>query len=152
MKSNMIKRTLCTILASIMATVCIPMGAVGAETDDAKVAQTEISPLAKFFDKSQINQDYIEWIKNGSKGTAPSTMDMSYLGKSYEKLLSKRRTAPMPSKYDLRDYGLIEPVSNQGPLGICWAIAANSCASSHLMNQFPQLSLSPIHTSWFSYT
>ena len=50
----------------------------------------------------------------------------------------------------MREFGLVEPVPDQGQLGVCWAIAANSAAAGTLLDQFPQTSLSPIHTSWFA--
>lgn len=81
---------------------------------------------------------------------APSAQDFSYLAKSYARL-SAMRNALLPEEYDLRDYGLVEPIPNQGEFGSCWAVGANSAAASTLLKRFPQTALSPIHTAWFTY-
>ena len=114
--------------------------------------RAKTSPLAKYFDESQLNPDYVEWVENGKQGAMPTYQDFSYLTKSYARL-GAMQNALLPEEYDLRDYGKVEPVLDQNPLGICWAIAANSAAASPLMEQFPQTSFSPIHTTWsVSYT
>lgn len=151
MKNNWFKRTISGLLAVLLIAVCIPVSALDMETDGGKTAQTGMSPLAEFFDESQINPDYLEWLKNGGQGHAPSAQNFSYLAKSYARLRMMRNAATLPEKYDLRDFGRVNAVPDQGSLGICWAVAANSAAASSIMEQFPQTVLSPIHTAWFSY-
>lgn len=149
MKPNWMKRTLNGLLAALLVLAAVPVTTLGAN-GEADV-QTGRSPLAAYFDASRINPDYIEWMENGGEGLAPSANNLSYLGASYARLRSMQNSALLPKEYDLRDYGLVEPVSNQGQLGICWAIAINSAAASSIMDQFPQMSFSPIHTAWFTY-
>lgn len=149
MKPNWMKRTLSGLLAALMAAAAVPVTALGA--DGKSDVQTGMSPLAAYFDESQLNPDYIEWIENGGKGTELTAINLSYLGASYARLRSMQNSALLPEEYDLRDYGLVGPVPNQGNLGVCWAIAANDAAASSIMGQFPQMSFSPIHTAYFTY-
>jgi len=119
----------------------------------APALASEASPAV--IDESRINPAYTEWIENGRQGPAPSAQDFSYLSESYAALADQAQTrtsrGSLPSSYDLREYGLVDSVVNQGDLGVCWAIAANSSAAGSIRDQFPQLTLSPMHTAWFCY-
>lgn len=148
MKNKWFKRILSGALAALLIAATIPVSAQ--ETADGGAGRTGMSPLAEFFDESQLNPTYTEWLENGGEGLAPSAQNFSYLTKSYARLRSMQNYALLPEEYDLREFGLVEPVPNQGQLGVCWAIAANSAAAGTLLEQFPQTSLSPIHTSWFT--
>lgn len=150
MKNNRMKRTLSLLLAVLLTAVCIPVNTSGSEKDDVGNDRTCMSPLAAYFDKTNVNPDYIEWLKNGGVGMSPSAQDFSYLEESYARLRSMQNYVLLPEKYDLREYGLVEPVTDQGDTGLCWVIAANSAASGTLMEQFPQISFSPVHTAWFA--
>ena len=148
MKNKWFKRVLSGTLAALLIAATIPVSAQ--ESANGGAGQTGMSPLAEFFDESQLNPAYIEWLENGGEGLAPSAQNFSYLTKSYARLRSMQNYALLPEEYDLREFGLVEPVPDQGQLGVCWAIAANSAAAGTLLDQFPQTSLSPIHTSWFA--
>ena len=41
--------------------------------------------------------------------------------------------ADLPSSYDLRDYGLVTPVKNQGGSGSCWAFSTIAAIESYLL-------------------
>ena len=96
-----------------------------------------------------INEAYLDYIRDGGQGLAPSAMDLSYLNESYAGL-SRRRNALLPASYDLRQKGVVPPVSNQNPYGICWTFSALGSAESGMMEQFPHISFSNIHLAWFS--
>lgn len=74
-----------------------------------------------------------------ARGPAPSAQDFSYLSESYAALADQAQTrtsrGSLPSSYDLREYGLVDSVVNQGDLGVCWAIAANSSAAGSIRDQ-----------------
>lgn len=62
----------------------------------------------------------------------------------------------LPSRYDLRDYGKITSVRNQGIPGPCWAFAAlGSCESNYLMQNLHTNgkipNLSEMQTAYYSY-
>lgn len=108
------------------------------------------APLAAGFDESQLNPEYLEWLENGKEGAAPSMQDFSYLAESYARLHTARNAAVLPAEYDLRDYGRVTPVINQGTLNLCWAVAASDATAGTLLEQFPQMAFSATHTAWFS--
>lgn len=135
------------LLATLLIASTVPAQAF-AETPNE-------SPVAAYIDESAINPDYLEWLENGQQGLAPTMQDFSYLSESYANLLgtmpATTSRGALPASYDLRDVGKVDPVSDQGDLGVCWAIAADSAAAGSIRDQFPQLSLSAMHTAWFCY-
>lgn len=98
-----------------------------------------------------LNTAYLQYIENGGGAVMPSSLDLSYLWDSYQSLLM-RRNALLPSSYDLRDYGKVGPVEDQGSYGTCWAFAALGSAESALVEQFPFISFSKLHLAWFAVT
>lgn len=149
MKHRWMKRALGGILSVALAISAFPVSAAETGADEA-VTQTKISPLAAGFDENQLNPEYLEWLKNGKKGAAPSMQDFSYLAESYVRLNTARNAALLPAEYDLRDYGRVTPVINQGLLNLCWAVAASDATAGTLLEQFPQIAFSATHTAWFS--
>lgn len=144
MKNKRFGKICSLVLAALMITA-VPVNATG---DGSPYIKKE-SPVSDYFNEKYINPEYEQWVKDGQQGTAPPIQDLSYLEKSYVNLPVP--CAGIPEAYDLRDYGLVEPVYNQGAYDNCWAVAANVVAGSPLLEQFPQLSLSPYHTTWFTY-
>ncbi|MBQ4431627.1 MAG: hypothetical protein II877_09000 [Synergistaceae bacterium] len=59
----------------------------------------------------------------------------------------------LPSRYDLRDYGRITSVKNQGIPGPCWAFAAMGALESSWLTQYPGKApdLSDLHTAFYCY-
>ncbi len=52
----------------------------------------------------------------------------------------------LPSRYDLREYGLLTPVKNQGSYGTCWAFATYGSLESDLLKLgFPEFDFSENH-------
>lgn len=149
MKYRWMKRALGGILSAVLAISALPVSAVEIGTDAAGT-QMKISPLAAGFDESQLNPEYLEWLENGKEGAAPSMQDFSYLAESYARLHTARNAAVLPAEYDLRDYGRVTPVINQGTLNLCWAVAASDATAGTLLEQFPQMAFSATHTAWFS--
>ncbi|MDE5771007.1 MAG: hypothetical protein K2I06_05150 [Ruminococcus sp.] len=63
------------------------------------------------------------------------------------------RASVLPSKFDLRDYGYVTSVKNQGSTGSCWAHAAMAAAESNMiMNGLADntIDLSESHLVWFT--
>ena len=80
MKNKWFKRVLSGTLAALLIAATIPVSAQ--ESANGGAGQTGMSPLAEFFDESQLNPAYIEWLENGGEGLAPSAQNFSYLTKS----------------------------------------------------------------------
>lgn len=141
------KKILSTLLLTALLAVSVPAGSANARPDE--------SPLAKYIDASDFSPAYQQWLAEGQQGPAPAAQDFSYLSASYAALAGGPKTATnrgaLPSHFDLREQGLVDPVLDQGDLGVCWSITANSAASGSIRDQFPQLSLSALHTAWFCY-
>lgn len=63
------------------------------------------------------------------------------------------RALVLPSKFDLRDYGYITPVKNQGSTGTCWAHATLAASESNMIiNGLADntIDLSESHLTWFT--
>ena len=62
----------------------------------------------------------------------------------------------MPSRYDMRDDGIVTPVKLQYPWGTCWAFGSIAAAETSILSamgrtweEYP-LDLSELHTAWFA--
>lgn len=64
--------------------------------------------------------------------------------------ITAEQSSALPSSYDLRDYGRITPVSDQGKYGLCWTFSTLGSAESQLVAQFPDISFSNFHLAWFA--
>lgn len=78
----------------------------------------------------KINQDYIDYLKNpdGSE-LIPSPLKYSFDTAS-------QKAVSLPAKYDLRDYGYVSTVKDQGFLGSCWAHAALASLESNTLKKY----------------
>lgn len=118
-----------------------------AAEDDAPTSQKEVHGSI-----APVSEEYLEYLRSGKtqNGRVPSALDLSYLGKRYTES-AINACAILPESYDLRDYGLVSAVQDQGIYGTCWAFGALGSAESALMKK--QLSLvdfSKKHLAWFS--
>ena len=118
-----------------------------------------------------LNPEYVEYLEEMSAAdssistqstseytTVPSTLDLSYLSESYENYAANSYSAlsedaSLPESYDLRDYGLVGPVADQGTTyGTCWAFGSLGAAESSLMKkQLSYIDLSVKHLAWSRY-
>ena len=86
----------------------------------AQAADNDISPLAENLDTESINPDYLAWLDEGQSGYAPSAQDFSYLAESYAQVqastpqTSNHGAAALPAQFDLRQYGKVDRVYDQG--------------------------------------
>lgn len=66
---------------------------------------------------------------------------------------NKRRSgsAVLPSSFDMREYGTISSVKDQGRYGTCWTHSSAASAESSVIGAEPSVNLSELHTAYYSY-
>ena len=79
-----------------------------------------------------INSEYIDYMTNPD-GRAIVPAPILFNKDNTNSLISNN----LPAKYDLRDYGLVSTVKNQGALGSCWAHAAIGSLESNALKKYP---------------
>ncbi len=159
MKHRLMRVTM-SLLASAL-TLAYPLSAVAVsepEPEPEQLAEKTENTEGVFSDGDNsdliapINEDFIEYFENpdSRSGAEPSPLNLDYLTDSYADS-SLATPEPLPESYDLRDYGRVTRVRNQGMYGTCWAFAALSSATSSILEQFPTATFSPVHLNWFSF-
>ena len=79
---------------------------------DSVFPPTEIFPFCKLHDRNQLK--------------------LQLLPAKHNSTVSEETTA-LPASYDLRDYGLLTSIKNQGDTNTCWAHAAMASAESNML-------------------
>lgn len=71
-----------------------------------------------------------------------------------KKAVFSETTTPknLPSRFDLRELGLVSAVKNQGDYGTCWAFSALASAETSLIRNFPYIDFSELHLSYFTFS
>ena len=85
------------------------------------------------------NPDFVEWrmrqaqdCGSGAAGTAsPGASRSAARGASDDGM----EADGFPSAYDMRDYGFLPPIRNQGALGVCWAFSSSASMESNLLKK-----------------
>ena len=124
----MLKRLLSGLLITtlIISLLTIPRSKVEAKSDKHPTGEIDMVNLL-----DEIKGE--EWARN-AEASIEEQEDYSY-----------------PTSFDLREYGLVTPVKDQGDYGICWAFA--SCAameSNAIMMGFGEYDLSEYHLGYWS--
>lgn len=71
-------------------------------------------------------------------------------------LIGSASSEDLPSRFDLRDYGLVTPVKNQMPWNTCWAFSAAAAAETSILTALDTtyeesgLDLSERHSAWYT--
>lgn len=136
------KRLLSILITLALLAGLIAVPAAGAETGTGRSTLSE-----------RFTYDPIDWARirgDGSGGVAPSTLDLGYLAERYASL-PQTYNGLTPAKYDLRERGMVSPVSDQNPFGSCWTFAALGSAESYLLGQGVHANLSNLHLAYFTY-
>jgi C1A family cysteine protease len=128
------------IIAASMPAVCGWQSEVYADsTHDGMISQSE--------DNARDRMERVR--KMGSNATAPTS--------SYGLRKSVASGKGLPSKFDLRDKGLVTPVKDQSPWGTCWSFGDTAAAEAAVLSDLGEtydssgLDLSELHLAWFAF-
>ncbi|HLJ47247.1 MAG TPA: lectin like domain-containing protein [Bryobacteraceae bacterium] len=86
-----------------------------------------------------LNPEYVKYLtelrqgKTESFGYIPPTVDLSYLNSIPFSLQDVLGATPLPASYDLRKFGRVSPVGDQGNCGSCWTFATMGSLESALL-------------------
>ncbi|MGN1412404.1 MAG: lectin like domain-containing protein [Oscillospiraceae bacterium] len=69
----------------------------------------------------------------------------------YNAVQSQDNNSSYPSKYDLRELGLVTSTNNQDGYGMCWTFATTQSVMSRLLERNPYVDLSEWHLGYFTY-
>lgn len=139
----MCKKIVSVLLSALIVTSCVSVFSVSAEekNDDVKqIRQVNHNNLTAYYDESG-NEIDITTLNNDVDVNENS----------------------LPEKYDLRDYGRVTSVKNQGSEGLCWDFAATASIESNVLSQtelssklgenpYKNLDLSEGGNSWYIHT
>lgn len=150
MKLRLIKKLVGVFIALLISIYPISVFAIS----NIECTQTENEYNENVFSDrvAPISEEYLDYLENPDDydGDVPSMTDLSYLAESYANS-SISDSVSLPESYDLRDYGRVPSVKDQDVYGTCWTFAALDSAASGIISQFPTISFSNSHLSWFTY-
>ena len=75
----------------------------------------------------------------------------SFSAENVTSAVTEAESAALPSKFDLREQGLVTSVKDQGPYGTCWTFAASGALETSLIRNEPFIDLSEMHLAYFSF-
>ncbi|MEG0918517.1 MAG: C1 family peptidase [Anaerovoracaceae bacterium] len=82
-------------------------------------------------------------VANADSFSVSSGVDSSKF--SQPKVNNKTTYSTYPSSYDLRNYGRVTSIKDQGEYGTCWSFAALASGESGLVSKYPWVDLSEKH-------
>lgn len=141
-------RKICTFLFSIILVINIFAIPVSAQEESSievyRMVESEPSEYGyinyKFVDENGNEVDFGNKVNRKLSKSARNTM-LLY-------------SPSLPSSYDLRDYGYVTAVKNQGSTGNCWAFGCMSSLESNSVKQgnseLSETDFSEAHLVWFS--
>jgi C1A family cysteine protease len=90
--------------------------------------------------------------RNRLLGERPSPLDLSHVLPPKSAGIYARSNATLPSKYDLREHGVVLPIRDQAPFGTCWAFGALASLESTLKKAGTGgFDFSEWHLAYFAY-
>jgi C1A family cysteine protease len=153
---GMWKRLVSATVAIAFAASNLQIGIIFAnETPDANNSSSESNSK---FTVAPVSDEYISYMMGkGDKNTySPSPIDTQDMSKvslakaTYEYNLAA--VSQLPSKFDLREKGLVSEVKDQGDYGTCWAQSTMGAIESSVMERNPRVNLSEWHLSNYAYS
>ena len=75
----------------------------------------------------------------------------SFSAENVTSAVTEAESASLPSRFDLREKGLVTSVKDQGAFGTCWTFAASGALETSLIKNEPFIDLSEMHLAYFSF-
>ena len=75
--------------------------------------------------------DFSDFIESAAGTASPGASRSAARGASDDGM----EADGFPSAYDMRDYGFLPPIRNQGALGVCWAFSSSASMESNLLKK-----------------
>ncbi|MDR3255807.1 MAG: lectin like domain-containing protein [Synergistaceae bacterium] len=104
-----------------------------------------------------VSSRYVEWLKSGREGYAPSQIDWSF-ARGRSPAVRGRGVPDLPVSYDLAAEGRVTRVEDQRNWGTCWSFATIKAIESSILNDLvlnPErkaYDLSELHLAYFAYS
>jgi len=107
-------------------------------SDPVSAADTQspqMAPVNPAFTDFIQHKQFMQQLTAQSKGLGyiPSPIDRSNLKGAATRLMATENLTALPTSYDLRTYGKVTPVRDQGQCGSCWAFGAMASLESSLL-------------------
>lgn len=144
-------RTLSACIALLMAGTCMPWSAAASAADllkQDKGKNTELTFVASPMQTRKAAKETADGEVTEAVSITPYNAAM-LAEPDYEQILGENYQ--FPESYDLRDYGLVTPVRNQGGYGTCWAHGILGSIETGLIRQDDQIDLSEWHLAYYTY-
>lgn len=141
---KLISAALSLNMASALTITQLPAAAFGIEksvstsTSGFKAAPLNFSPILKTDDSESTELKNLPLFEGLSTDEALRMADSD--------------KAPLPASFTLKDFNKVTPVTDQELFGTCWAFGAVASAESDLVDLYPDIDLSELHTAYFPYS
>jgi len=146
-----LKRSLCAVLFAILVHT-FPSFAFAASPGD-KGSFAPLNPEFLVFQNlrsSSVQSTFVDM--NRLLGERPSPLDLSHVLSPISAGIYARSTVALPSRYDLRDHGVLLPMRDQAPFGTCWAFGALASLESSIRKAgMGDFDFSEWHLAYFAY-
>lgn len=97
--------------------------------------ENNINPIYTVYDKANCILDNNTYINDGNVSTNNTYFHTIVTGEGIQFLLTNNtiNVTDLPSKFDLRDWGWVSPLKNQGWMGACWTFGMLGSLESALL-------------------
>lgn len=134
------KNILAFITALSMPSAVCPLSDYVAFSEDVEVAEASFRPSLPHFVHVEGQPDDVFMPKTFGRQIRKSGIS------------AYSRASALPSSFDMRDYGMVTSVKDQGQYGSCWTHSSACSAESDVIKSDPTVDLSELHTAYYAYS